>query len=176
MKKLIIIFAAMVMMAAFTTKVMAQKSTMAFTSTAPNDARAEVLSSIGLTAVNPLEFGGLSSGASGTVILTPLGIRTATGGVTLLATNITPTAASYTMTGAMNTLYFITLPTTPQIITRVGNSATMSVQTFTCSYPTLSHLIDVSGTDAFTVGATLVVGASQLSGTYTGSFDVTVAY
>ena len=32
------------------------------------------------------------------------------------------------------------------------------------------------GTDKFTIGGTLTVKASQASGVYTGSFNVTVAY
>ena len=174
MKKIIFIFTAIAMMAGFTTKVMAQSP---ITQTVPNDARAEVLNAIGLTAVHILEFGGLSSsGTAGTVVMTPLSVRTATGGVTLVATSTTPTAASYTMTGSPSTHYNIVLPTGNIMITRVGNSATMAVNTFTCSYSSLSSTTTVAGTDAFTVGATLNVGASQLPGTYVGPFDVSVVY
>ena len=171
MKKIILIFVAIIMIVGFTTKVNAQIS-----STKTNQAQAEVINAIGLTAVNHLEFGGLSSGAAGTVILSPLAVRTATGGVTLVTTSITPTAASYTMTGSPSTHYTIQLPTTDVIITRVGNGTTMVVNTFTCSYPLLASTTATDATDAFTVGATLNVGNGQLPGTYVGPFDVTVVY
>jgi hypothetical protein len=171
MKKLIILFAAIVMMAAFTTKIMAQTP-----QTVSNIARAEVLSSIGLVAVNPLEFAGFSVGALGTVVLSPLGIRTSTGGVTLYTTSVTPTAASYTLTGAPNTNYTIILPATDIGIVHVGNSAVMLVNTFTCSYPLLVSTLSPAGADAFTVGATLHVLAAQVAGLYIGNFNVTVAY
>ena len=174
MKKLTTLFIAIIMMAGFTARVMAQSP---ITQTVTNDARAEVLNAIGLTAVNILEFGGFSSsGTAGTVVLTPLSVRTATGGVTLVTTSTTPTAASYTMTGSPSTHYNIVLPTGNIMITRVGNSATMAVNTFTCSYASLSSTTTTAGTDAFTVGATLNVAASQLPGTYVGPFDVSVVY
>lgn len=173
MKKLFIIFVAIVLMAGLTNKVIAQ---VILPQTASNQARAEVLSALGLLAVNPLEFGGFTSGAAGTVVLSPLAIRTATGGVTLYESSITPTAASYTLTGSPNTNYTIVVPTTDQLLIHVGNSASMAAHLFTCSYPTLASTLNNAGTGAFTVGATLDVGASQAAGLYIGTFDVIIAY
>jgi hypothetical protein len=174
MKKLFMVCIAIILMAGFTVRVMAQTP---ITQTVSNDARAEVITAIGLVVAHTLEFGGFSPGSGGTVVLSPASVRTATGGVVLLATSITPTAASYTMSGSPNTHYDIVLPTSPQVITRVGNSATMNVTLFTCSYTALSSTTNFpGGTDAFTVGATLTVAANQLPGTYVGPFDVTVLY
>ncbi len=167
MKKLFFLFVAIVLMAGLTNKIMAQT---------PNSARAEVLTAIGLTAVNPLEFGGFTPGALGTVVISPLGNRTATGGVVLNTTSILPTAASYNMTGAPNVHYTIQVPITDIIIVHVGNSASMIVNTFTCSYPLLASTLSPAGTDAFTVGGTLHVDAAQAAGLYVGTFNVTVAY
>jgi hypothetical protein len=172
MKKLIILFAAIVMMAAFTTKVMAQPNS----NTTSNASRAEVLSAIGLVAHNPLEFGGFTSGALGTVVMSPLGVRTFTGGVILYATSITPTAASYTVSGAPNTSYAIIVPTTDQLLVHVGNSSSMPANTFTCSYSPPASTLSQTGTDAFTIGATLNVGSSQAPGLYIGTFNITIAY
>jgi hypothetical protein len=172
MNKLFMIFVVVILMAGLTNKVVAQIQPQ----TAQNQARAEVLSALGLVAVNPLEFGGFTSAAAGTVVLSPLAVRTATGGVTLYTTSITPTAASYTLTGSPNTHYTIVVPTTNQLLVHVGNSASMAANNFTCSYPLLASTLGNTGSDAFTVGATLDVAASQAAGLYSGFFDVTIAY
>ncbi|MDP2234823.1 MAG: DUF4402 domain-containing protein [Bacteroidales bacterium] len=171
MKKSIILLVAIVLIAGLTNKISAQTS-----ETKSNEARAQVLTSIGLSAINPLEFGGFMSAAIGTVVLTPLSVRTATGGVTLYATSITPTAASYNINGAPNASYTIVVPTTDQALTRVGNAETMIANLFTCSYPSLASTLDGSGIGSFSVGATLEVGAAQAPGVYVGNFDVTIAY
>lgn len=171
MKKSIIIIVAIVLLAGLTNKINAQTS-----ETKSNEARAQVLTSIGLSAINPLEFGGFMSAALGTVVLSPLSVRTATGGVTLYETSITPTAASYNINGAPNTSYTIVVPTTDQALTRVGNAETMVATDFTCSYPSLASTLDATGNGSFTVGATLEVGAAQEPGMYVGTFNVTIAY
>ncbi len=51
---------------------------------------------------------------------------------------------------------------------------TMTVDTFTDDTPMNPNLS--AGDDTFSVGATLNVGATQASGTYSGTFDVTVIY
>jgi len=51
----------------------------------------------------------------------------------------------------------------------------MTVNTFT-STPSGTGQLSVLGSQALTVGATLVVGASQASGSYSGTFSVTVVY
>ena len=174
MKKLIILFAAIVLMVGVTSRVTAQ----AITDTKSNQARAEILTAIALTTVTPLEFGGIAIGTeASTVMVDTASARTLpTGDATLLTTNHVPTAAYYTLTGTALTLYTITVPTSPVAITKVGGSATMNVTAFTCTYPSLTHLLSSGGAGAFHVGATLTVGATQLGGTYTGPFDVTVAY
>lgn len=174
MKKLLMLFVAIVMMAGFTTRVTAQT----ISETKSNQGRAEILTSIALTTVTPLEFGGIAIGiAQSTVKVDTASARTlVTGDATLLTTNHTPTAAYYTLTGTGSTLYTITIPTSDVIITKVSGSATMVVNNFTCTYPTLTHVLTSAGIGQFHVGATLTVGATQIGGTYTGPFDVTVAY
>ena len=81
-------------------------------------------------------------------------------------------AAVFLVTGAISTSYAITLPTAPTTITSAGN--TMSVDAWTGSATSLTT--SVIGESNFKVGGTLHVAASQKNGTYTGTFDVTVAY
>ncbi|MEI7660825.1 MAG: DUF4402 domain-containing protein [Bacteroidota bacterium] len=167
MKQTLIIFAAIVMMAGFSAKVMAQGST------AGNNANATIKTAITLSAVNPLEFGRMAvTGIAGTVLLTPAGAPTPTN-VQLLS-GITRTAASYTSTGEASANYAISIPLSPITIT-LSPGNTMTVGSFVCSKGATSTF-DGTGNDAFTVGGTLNVGASQLAGAYTGTFNVTIDY
>ncbi len=102
------------------------------------------------------------------VTVTPAGARSSVdvdllGGV--------PSAASFDVTGEPAQTYFITLPS-PATLTSGGN--TMTVDTFNHDAgvtPTLA-----GGSDTFNVGATLHVGATQASGTYSDTYSVTVNY
>ncbi len=171
MKTTLKIFAAILLIAGFSSNLMAQGSTKS------NNANAEIKTAIALTKVNPLEFGKLAvTGTAGTVVLTPAGSPTATN-VQLLS-GTTRTAASYTSTGLASATYVINIPTSPiTIITAGGGTATkeMTVDNFVCSKGATSAF-DITGADAFTVGATLNVGTAQDAGTYTGTFNVTIDY
>jgi hypothetical protein len=175
MKKTLIIFAAIIMMAGLTTRTFAQTSDMK-----SNDANAEILGAIALTATHVLEFGGIvpDAVATGTVVMDAADGRTKTGPVTLVSTSITPKSAAYSVTGTGLTAYAITIPLVPFNITNttgVGGEI-MSVSDMTCSYPTKHSTFAANGTDAFKVGGTLNVGIGQAAGVYTGTFNVTVAY
>jgi hypothetical protein len=139
----------------------------------PADAKAKIIVPIQLANSNSLDFGTISTSATaGTVTLTPAGASSITGGVTLL--NSTKTAASFTVTGLASATYTVTLPAAAATLTDVESSTyTMTVDAWANSTAgTLSSL----GTQDFTVGGTLHVGASQGAGTYKGTFNVTVAY
>lgn len=173
MKKFIFSLLAIVMVASFSNKAMAQTE-----DTKSNDANAQILGGIALTVVNPLEFGGIVPDGSsvGTVEITTAGVRNLTT-VTGVTASTTPSAASYTVTGTGLVPYTITIPTASFDITNTTGSGneTMAVTAMTCS-GTLNHTFAANGTDAFTVGGTLTVGATQEPGLYTGTFDVTVEY
>ena len=82
-----------------------------------------------------------------------------------------PAAAAFDVTGEGASTYSITLPSSA---TLSSGANTMTVDTFNHdagATPTLS-----GGSDTFNVGATLNVGATQASGTYSGTFSVTVNY
>lgn len=156
-------------MSGFGTGVFAQE-------TATATATATIVTPISITKTADMNFGNVAvrSTAAGTVVLTPAGGRTATGGVTLPASNGTVTAASFTIGGTGNYTYSITLPSTNLTITSGAN--TMTVNTFTSSPSAVGTL--TAGAQTLTVGATLNVSAAQASGTYVSTvpFDVTVNY
>lgn len=127
---------------------------------------------ITLTKSADLNFGDIFVGpTAGTVILSPAGARSATGG--LILGNLSPVgAAVFTVNGAANATYAITLPVS---ITMTGPTGTMLVSPFTSSRGP-SGLLNASGTQQLRVGATLNVVANQPDGDYAGTFSVTTVY
>jgi hypothetical protein len=137
--------------------------------TASANATAEILSPIALAKNSDLVFGSITpTGTAGTVSLSAAGSRTPTN-VTLASGAFN--AASFTATGTGSQTFTITPDSSATL--NGTPSGTMTVDTFTTSAGagTLA-----SGTQTFTLGGTLHVGANQAAGSYTGSFNVTVAY
>lgn len=141
------------------------------------DASATILTPIEITNASDMNFGNMAVNATpGTVVLTPAGTRTPSGGVTFLAANPgTVTAASFTVTGLANATYSITLPSGSTTIS--NGTDDMTVDTWT-SDPTPTGTLDGTGTQTLNVGATLTVPGSASSGVYLSStpFEVTVNY
>ncbi|MBB5638637.1 hypothetical protein HDF26_004853 [Pedobacter cryoconitis] len=143
--------------------------------TATANASATIITPISITNTVDMNFGNVAVNASaGTVVLTPAGTRTSTGGVTLPATAGTVTAASFTVNGQGAYTYAITLPSTALTIASGANNMTVSAFTST---PSATGTL-TAGTQTLNVGATLNVGGSQVAGTYTSAtpFSVTVNY
>ena len=169
MKKLTKIFAIAILMIGSSLSVFAQ-------ATASATASATIITPIAITKTVDMNFGtaAVQAGTGGTVVLTPAGSRTKTGGVSLPSVTGTVTAASFNVTGEGTSTYSITLPSSPVTITSGIN--TMTVSTFT-STPTPTGTL-TAGAQTLLVGATLNVSAAQAPGTYISgtAFDVTVNY
>ena len=166
MKKLIALFAAIVLVSGFTT-VSAQV-------TATATGSATIITPISIAKNVDLNFGNVAVGATlGSVVLTPAGTRSIIGGVTLPAVAGTVTAAQFTVSGLGTSTFTISLPTTYTITSGVN---TMNIDTFTSTPSGVGTL--VAGTLIVKVGATLDVAASQPAGSYTNAtgFPVTVNY
>lgn len=112
-----------------------------------------------------------SGSISGSVVITPAGQISSTGGTTII-NSATATAAAYFAYGVPNSPISIVLPTET---TLSGPSGSMVVRDFVSSAGGTSR-IEQQGYTIFSVGATLAVPAGQLPGTYNGTFAVTVAY
>ncbi len=135
-------------------------------------ASATIISAITIVNSIGLQFGQIAPSASaGTVSVDTTGARTSTGGVTLTS-SIPTTAASFLVAGAPSNTYAITLPSSTTIAFGLNS---MTVDTFV-SVPGPIGTLSITGTDTINVGAKLHVGASQATGVYAGTFDVTVAY
>ena len=169
MKKVTKFFAISIMMFSFAAGTFAQPGVSA-TATAT----ATIITPIAISKTVDMNFGDVAVNATaGTVVMTPAGVRTVTGGCTLPTAIGTVSAASFTVTGLAASTYSITLPAAATTITAVSN---MTVDTWT-STPTPTGTL-TAGTSTLTIGATLHVGASQAAGTYVSAipFIVTVNY
>ncbi len=132
---------------------------------------ATIVAPIAISQTTGISFGTLApTGTAGTATLSTAGAVTATN-VDILGGS--PTAGAYTVTGSGSQGFTITLPSTDQTLSD-GGSETMTLNNFVSSVGSSSALS--SGTQSFTIGADLSVGAAQAAGSYTGTFDVTVNY
>src|SRR5450432_1300649 len=123
--------------------------------TVPANGDARVIAAIQLTKTADLSFGDLVPGATaGTVRISTAGARSKTGGVTLAAGTVSQ--ATFTVQGQRNVSYTIT----------VGSLVTA---------PTSPNTLPNSGTRNLRIGATLSVLSNQPPGTYSNTFNVTVA-
>lgn len=105
--------------------------------------------------------GGGARDKSGTVVLVPSGAGA---------------RAQFTVTGDANAGYTIALPVDDAVTLTSGNN-NMKVKTFISSPATSGTLSSATpGVQTLYVGATLSVGSNQPSGSYSGTFTVTVHY
>lgn len=134
---------------------------------------ANVISSIGITTQSGLSFGDISaSGTAGTIVMSPDGTRTTTGGTTFNSA-VAGNPATFDIQGSANATYSISLPASILLTDATSNS--MVVDNFTSS-PTPTGVLDNSGQQTLLVGATLNVGSNQAFGSYSGVMSVTVVY
>jgi Domain of unknown function (DUF4402) len=151
-----------------------------------SDASARPLRSIAITNSAGLAFGSFVAGAGGTVTVSPLGVRTNTGGVVLIPAG-GGAAASFNVVGRQRGAnqnpnhthsYSITLPANGTVtITSGANS--MAVNNFVSNPPAgngTGTLAVGTITQTLTVGARLTVAAGQAPGSYSGTFNVTVVF
>ena len=142
--------------------------------TASATASAVIIAPLSIAKTVDLHFGTAWRGATaGTVVLTPAGARSATGGVTLSALAPAATVASFTISGEPTRAITITLPSEDVTITDGTNN--MTVNTFVGN-PAGGAYTLIGATTTLLVGATLNVAANQASGSYSGSFNVSVNY
>ena len=171
MRKIILSVLAIVMVAGFLSKAVAQT-----TATASATATATIIAPIAISKTGTdMNFGNVIKGA-GTIIVAPAGTRSGTAALLPGTQAGTVTAAVFTVSGEGSNTYAITLPSTDYTITRASGSETMIVNAFTSSPSSAGTLS--SGSQELRVGATLNVSSGQVSGVYTNAtgFNVTVAY
>jgi hypothetical protein len=136
---------------------------------------ANIISVLSITnqSQNGLVFGDIaSSPIAGTIILTPSGSRTSTGGATINSTTAGSPAA-FDIQCDVKATYINTLP--PSVILNGESTGSMVVNNFTSS-PSNTGVLDGTGRQALFIGGDLNVGSNQAFGSYKGQMTVTVAY
>lgn len=164
------ILAFSVVLLAITASMLAQPSLSA-TATAT----ATIVAPLSIARTLDLNFGNVSVDATpGTVVLSPAGARSTTGGCALPSVTGTVTAATFNITGYAGTVYSITLPAGVTTITSGLNN--MTVDTWQSSLvPTAARTLPAGGSESLTVGATLHVAGNQAGGTYVSGTPFTVS-
>lgn len=123
-----------------------------------------------------LDFGRFVAGTGGTIILSPAGLRSRTGGVVLLNSPNAGQAAfnaSRSGNGGANKAVIISLPANgPTRLSSGGNS--MAVNNFVATPASLTSIPNAGST--MSIGATLSVAPNQAPGNYSGSFSLIVNY
>jgi Domain of unknown function (DUF4402) len=129
-----------------------------------------------------LDFGKVLAGTTaGTVTLAPTGVRTKTGGVTLVGNS--QQVATFSGQGRFNQAVDISMGA--NTINLTGPGAPMQVRTWVIgstptailtTAPLRFRIGSATGIFSFPLGATLAVGANQAPGIYTGTYSVTLQY
>jgi hypothetical protein len=146
------------------------------------DARAILVRPFTFMRVQDLRFGGIIPGpTAGVVRVTPAGVRTGTGGVTLVGSGHQP--AEFAGMGLYNQQVRIRMGSNTIQLTGPGTSMTVSqweigstpTQFLTTGWRTF-RLGSPTGMFTFPLGARVNVNANQAPGTYTGTFSITLEY
>ncbi len=129
-----------------------------------------------LTATSPtaLRFGNIGAGAAaGTVRVTAAGVRTATGGATLVSGAAFGGGVVSITSGEASRVVNITYPAS---VTLSSGASTMVLNNFGPSGSPATVTLNAGGTGTFNVGGRVAVGVSQASGNYAGTINITLAY
>ena len=156
----------------------------AFTQNSRNtSAGANIVKGISLSETAPLHFGSMSiPTAAVSVTLTTSNDRMtpSPGNIELLAQAPIAQNATYTVSGSGDATYSITLPTNGTVILSSGlehlDVVNFVAHPVSSGVDGLAGTLNGSGTDSFTVGATLEVGDAQAFGLYAGTFNIAVNY
>ena len=150
--------------------------------TQTGEAKIIVLRQLSFFKVDDLEFGDIvASNVAGVVRIQPNGVRSATGGVTLVGAVGQP--ARFAGLGTYNRQVDISV--SANSIQLTGPGAPMTVSQFeigstpTAILSTVPLRFRIGATNGqfnFPVGARLAVGANQAPGNYVGTFAVTLNY
>jgi len=135
---------------------------------------ATIIQPITLTPGTGLAFGTIVRPGTGTGTVTidsTTGTRTVANGVVALASSTS--RAVYTVNGEGGSSFSIAVPATFNL---TGPSTIPVTLTPTGSTGTLSNALGTAGTASFGVGGNFSIASTTATGSYTGTYNVTVAY
>ncbi|MCK5815841.1 MAG: DUF4402 domain-containing protein [Flavobacteriaceae bacterium] len=148
--------------------------------TSTSAASANLIAAMTITNTQVLHFGDLTIPTTASVVvMSTAGSRSVSSGDVVLISSDVGTEATFNMTGLAASTYDITLPSSDVTIT--NGVQTMLVNTFLFLTTDASDAanpvtVPAAGSDSFAVGATLNMGTDEIAGSYTGDYDVTLAY
>lgn len=143
--------------------------------TASSDASAKILSPISISNTVPLNFGTIGPiAAVSTVTVATNNNRTGT--AFLLSVAPAAVAGQFLISGTPNAAFSITLPSATTELKLTGQTSMTINSSDWVSDLGLASTIAGNGSRTLSIGATLNIGNMQAAGTYTGSYEVTVAY
>jgi Domain of unknown function (DUF4402) len=127
-----------------------------------------------VTKLNDMDFGYVTVTTAGTATVdSSTNVVTTTGGV-LFAGGM-PHAAQFEAVTPTTHVAHIRLPRQEAVLTRIGGTETMTLDTWTINGATTRN-VTAHQTFQFAVGGTIHLVANQVEGTYRGTFDVTVDF
>lgn len=147
------------------------------TSGATATAAATVYRPIAISNPTSLVFGTVvrpRTGSGSVAINASTAARTVSGGIAALSTPAV-SRASFTVTGEGGQAFSVSMPSTLTMTTS-GGSLTVSLTTTASGSQVLSSSLGSAGSYSFGVGGSLPVSSTTRTGSYTGSFAVTVNY
>ncbi len=179
MRKFLILLTAIMIMAGITNRGLGQdKVTLN-----GNTAGAELVVALTIVNTTPMHFGVIAiPNTAGSVLLNTANSRTPTG-VTTVASGTAARAAKFDLTGTTGDTYSFALPASITV-TRTSGTETMTIDNLVVKVDGASEVAAGSigtctltgGTSTVYVGGKLNIGASQVLGTYTGTYTVVVDY
>ncbi|MGE5501586.1 MAG: DUF4402 domain-containing protein [Ignavibacteriales bacterium] len=156
-----------------------QPAMAAASTTQSTSSTVKIVQPITLTKNSDLAFGTIvkpTSGSSTVTISTSSDTPQLTGAGNAAQAASTTSRAAFTVGGEGGQGFSISVPASVTM-TRSGGSETLSVAlTASGASGSLDNSLGSAGSATFTVGGAFDVSASTVSGSYTGSFDTTVAY
>ncbi len=140
----------------------------------PATANALIIFPVTITKLSDMDFGLLTVTGAGTVVIEPNGnTLTTTSGVIPVGTQWH--AAEFVGASAGSSVVNIKLTNQPFTLTRQGGTETMTVSSLTLQGQA-KRTLAAATSFTFRVGGTLNVGAGQVEGLYTGTFNVDIQY
>jgi hypothetical protein len=135
---------------------------------------AAIIRPLTLRKMQDLDFAFVAVTSAGTAIVDPnTDLMSTTGGV--LQVGGLPYAALFEAVSPSKTVVHIRVPKPSTVVTRVGGTETMVVDSFTISGSSNRNVVSKE-IFQFKIGGTLHVNAGQAQGTYLGTFDIDVNY
>ena len=143
----------------------------------PQPATAQTLPLV-VSAPVELNFGSVTAGGAGTVVISTTGTRSVTGGVTAVNSGGLESNGVFSISGSTGFAIDLSITATSFTVSN-GGGGVMNVDSFQMIAPAGGRTATVTlatNPETFPLGATLNVGAGQAEGTYIGDYMLSANY